>query len=161
MKMKWFDWKKIRRFDWRYVLIEIFIIFTGVYGAFLLNNYRVKQQKEDMRKEYYQLFLYSLDDLAKETSHLKSAIDSLIKKTQSGTGVVLPGNPFIFKENKFAIRTAFSGKQFQVFGAEFLMDLSEGSNLITLVEDRIKILNKEIRNYRLNKYSTDNFKNGI
>lgn len=147
--------------DWIRSFVELVIIFVGVYGAFLLNNYRVEQERENLRKEYYQLFLYSLKDLANESTDVKSKIDSLINKSRIGKDIALPDHPFIFKENKFVIRSAFSGKQFQVFGSKFLMDLSEGSNLITLVESRIKILNKEIRNYKLNKYSTDDFKNGI
>lgn len=134
-----------RRFgeiNWRTVLLELFIVFVGVYGAFLLNSYRESKEEERARIVYYETFLQELTVFSLQLQQVSGTLDSLIRYYE--TRIEAGEKPELrvireldFTSNMFIIRSAFSDRNFGAVGQEYLRNLSAGSNLITQLEKRI------------------------
>lgn len=58
-------------FDWKNPLIELLIVFIGIYGAFALNNWNNSRQERDQEKKY----------LTNIYSEVLQDIESLINNT--------------------------------------------------------------------------------
>lgn len=42
----------MKKFDWKIIIVELLIVFIGVYGAFVLNNYRQGIEDDKARLKY-------------------------------------------------------------------------------------------------------------
>lgn len=157
MKLDWFDWKKIRQFDWKYVLIEMLIIFTGVYGAFVLNSYRQQNQQQEAQLKFMYSFRADLKKMNQQTARLIKGVQSTIKQVKQSKPGDLPYNRRLALPNSLLIiKAAYKGKNFEALETSFLVSMEFGANLIKLIEKRFNILDEEVRTFIL--YKEDNAK---
>ena len=65
--------QKIRNYDWKKLFFELVVVFLGVTAGFLLNNWRLDQQNEQLEKKYMNGFL---EDVNTNITDLETAIES-------------------------------------------------------------------------------------
>lgn len=62
------------------VIIELFIVFLGVYTAFMLDDYKSQKQKEKKKMQIYTHFFNIAEQSENEINIIASAIDSSVNK---------------------------------------------------------------------------------
>ena len=83
-------------------LIELLIVFAGVYGAFVLSEYKENRQKDERKNQIYQALLREINSVSKDAQHIgtalskyKAKLDSLIaEKKMPRLGSFM--NPIVF-----------------------------------------------------------------
>lgn len=138
--------------DWIRSFVELIIIFIGVYGAFLLNNYRQQNLTEQVQLKYYQTFLADLQSLQNKTDKLISQVETMIDEVETAESDALPYNRHLTLPNtSFIIKSAYESNNFRSLSTGYLINIEGGSNLIKHIERRFQILDEEVRNYILFK----------
>lgn len=66
-------------------LIELLIVFAGVYGAFVLSEYKENRQKNERKNQIYEALLREINSVSRDAQHIgtelskyKAKLDSLI-----------------------------------------------------------------------------------
>ncbi len=141
------------------LLPELIIIFIGVYGAFLLDSYKNQRQELKYQKDYFSSFLLEIKDLGQSTAQLATQIDTMIALLDSQENVEhIYQRGLQLTHNQFLIQSAFINTNFSTIGPDFLVNLEYGANLMSLIENRFKILDEESRRYAIYETKSPNFR---
>ncbi len=136
--------------DWFRSFVELVIIFVGVYGAFLLNNYRQQNQTEEAQLKYYQTFLEDLQWFEQRTEGLTGQVQNTIEKVEAAEPDALPYNrKLAFPNSLFIVSSAYEGKNFESLTISYLISIEVGTNLIKRIERRFQILDEAVRTHIL------------
>ena len=131
------------------LISELIIVFIGVYGAFMVNNYQNEFKDNRVRHDYFVTFLAELDNFYNSASQLNTKMSNYLKEFEEAvTNNQKPKlivNNFFFFSNTFVIGAAFNGDYFSAIGSDFLSSISRGTSLI-------KAINQKIADYNRNTY---------
>jgi len=61
--------KRYSQYIFRY-FIELLIVFAGVYGAFVLSEYKENRQKDERKNQIYEALLREIDSVSKDARHI-------------------------------------------------------------------------------------------
>lgn len=141
--------KKIsRNRSWKFLLLELMVVFIGVYGAFYLTTLREEAVERRNRVNYYETFLLNLDDLYTKAVSAKNEVDSLRSELANNRDYRISLNRSIdFTNNMLIVRSGFESENFTTIGKDYLASLDRGSNLISVIEKRADILEAETRKF--------------
>ena len=142
------------KLHWKRLLVELLVVFIGVYAAFWLNSYREEEHQREIQKKYYQSFKSELSRISQHSKMIASATDTLhnhySKAIARGERPSLKVHPELdFPINMFIIRSAFNQQHFESIGTDYLVNISWGSNLITLLEKRLNLFQEKSRDLML------------
>lgn len=131
---------------WRFLLLEMIIVFIGVYGAFYLTTLREEEIDRRNQVNYYKTFLLNLEDLQSSAVAIKTEVDSLLAEQESAQPSKIRLVRVIdFTNNMLIVRSGFEAENFTTIGTDYLASLDRGSNLISMIEKRANILEEETR----------------
>jgi hypothetical protein len=140
--------KIIQNRSWKFLLLELLVVFIGVYGAFYLTTLREEAVERRNRVNYYETFLLNLDDLYAKAVSAKEEVDSLRSELANNPDYEISLNRSIdFTNNMLIVRSGFESENFTTIGKEYLSSLDRGSNLISVIEKRVDILEAETRKF--------------
>ena len=155
--------KIIQNRSWKFLLLELLVVFIGVYGAFYLTTLREEAVERRNRVNYYETFLLNLDDLYTKAVSAKERVDSLRNQLATNPDSEISINRSIdFTNNMLIVRSGFESENFTTIGKDYLASLDRGSNLISVIEKRVDILESETRKFLIYGEGNDGqFKSGI
>lgn len=131
---------------WRFLLLEMIIVFIGVYGAFYLTTLREEEIDRRNQVNYYKTFLLNLEDLQKSAVAIRGEVDSLLFEQESTPpSEIRLVRAIDFTNNMLIVRSGFESDNFTTIGKDYLASLDRGSNLISMIEKRANILEEETR----------------
>ncbi|MEQ9089437.1 MAG: hypothetical protein RIE52_00015 [Balneola sp.] len=140
--------KIIQNRSWKFLLLELFVVFIGVYGAFYLTTLREEAVERRNRVNYYETFLLNLDDLYTKAVSAKEEVDSLRNELANNPDYQISLSRSIdFTNNMLIVRSGFESENFTTIGKDYLSSLDRGSNLISVIEKRVDILEAETRKF--------------
>jgi len=140
--------KIIQNRSWKFLLLELFVVFIGVYGAFYLTTLREEAVERRNRVNYYDTFLLNLDDLYTKAVSAKEEVDSLRSELANNPDYQISVSRSIdFTNNMLIVRSGFESENFTTIGKDYLSSLDRGSNLISVIEKRVDILEAETRKF--------------
>lgn len=140
--------KIIQNRSWKFLLLELFVVFIGVYGAFYLTTLREEVVERRNRVNYYETFLLNLNDLYAKAVSAKEEVDSLRSELANNPDHQIALNRSIdFTNNMLIVRSGFESENFTTIGKDYLASLDRGSNLISVIEKRADILEAETRKF--------------
>ncbi|MEQ8447861.1 MAG: hypothetical protein RH805_00015 [Balneola sp.] len=140
--------KIIQNRSWKFLLLELFVVFIGVYGAFYLTTLREEVVERRNRVNYYETFLLNLNDLYAKAVSAKEEVDSLRSELANNPDHQIALNRSIdFTNNMLIVRSGFESENFTTIGKDYLASLDRGSNLISVIEKRVDILEAETRKF--------------
>ncbi|XWN36762.1 MAG: hypothetical protein ROO71_12470 [Balneola sp.] len=140
--------KFIQNRSWKFLLLELFVVFLGVYGAFYLTTLREEAVERRNRVNYYETFLLNLDDLYTKAVSVKEEVDSLRNELANNPDHQISLSRSIdFTNNMLIVRSGFESENFTTIGKDYLSSLDRGSNLISVIEKRVDILEAETRKF--------------
>lgn len=128
--------KRIARY-----LIELLVVFAGVYGAFMLNQHQEEKKLRVIKYNYYQGFLSEVTGINRMTAQLKVRVDSILHyyetEIEAGKRPQLKVHALDFTTNMFILRSAFDSDHFSSVGSGYVANISSGSNLISLLDRKV------------------------
>lgn len=132
----------MKKIPWRNILGELLIVFVGVSGAFVLNNYRDGLAERHQQEVFYQSFLKDIQNLRArsgafegELKEFLAAYDSALAEGQN-PNLQVPSD-WEFRTNLFIISSAFTESQLAILDTRFASSLSMGSDLIAMIQNRL------------------------
>ncbi|SDM58591.1 hypothetical protein SAMN05421823_11647 [Catalinimonas alkaloidigena] len=147
----------------RGILLDLVVVFVGVYAAFYLSNLKEERTAEQVRRNYYQSFVYELQDISAQAKRLQVVIDTTVQsyETRMARGE-RPRLDFFYRidftQNYFIVRSAFNEEHFTTVGSAYLRNISSGSNLIALIDKRVEAYQADCRRLlRFEAYDPDRF----
>ena len=143
MKSIWNKGKKL--------LLELFIVFLGVYLAFQLNNYKENIALNKLKNNYYTLILSEFQANLREISYAENGIKDYLNKLKSD--IVEKETPKIkslksidLENNMLVLKSAFENGYLENINPKYISNLSIGSNSLTRVSKLIDKYNYSIDN---------------
>ena len=138
---------KVQR-GWKFLIVELLVVFIGVYGAFYLSTLQEEKRDRMNRVNYYKTFMLNLDDLYAGATRVKTEVDSAIVLMQNNPGSPIRLNRNIdFTSNMLIVRGGFESENFTTIGQDYLASLDRGSNLISIISKRCNYLEEETRKF--------------
>ena len=142
-------------------LIELLIVFAGVYGAFLLSEYKENRQKDERKNQIYEALFREINSVSKDAQHFgtelskyKARYDSLIaEKKMPRLGSFT--NPILFTPHVWEATIQSDG--LSLLEVSTIEKLSEfygyTQHLVTLIEEfRGRTQSFILFNYDKDKY---------
>jgi hypothetical protein len=141
---------RLFRLHWRRLLSELLVVFIGVYGAFMLNNFREERHERQVRLNYFNSFKAELISIAGFTKNLAAATDTLHTRYQSAIQrgerpLLRVHQEVLYPVNMLIIRSAFNERHFEAIGSKYVVNISNGSNFISLLHQRAELFQNKSR----------------
>lgn len=137
-------WKNIKN-----LIVELFIVFLGVFIAFQLNNYKEEIDSRKLKKNYYLLILDEFQSNLEEISHAKEQIIIYLNNLKSN--IVKKENPKIeslksidIENNMLVLKSGFENGYLENINPKYISSMSRGSNYLTSVAKLIDNYNNSI-----------------
>lgn len=145
---------RLFRLSWKRLLSELLVVFIGVYGAFMLNNYREERHAEQVRLTYFNSFKAELVSIRNFTKTLAATSDTLHSRYQRAIekGERLPlavHQELYYPVNMLVIRSAFNEQHFEAIGSKYVEKISNGANIISLLQQRLDLFQDKSRDLLL------------
>lgn len=145
---------RLFRLHWRRLLSELLVVFIGVYGAFMLNSYREERHARQVRLNYFNSFKAELISISNFTRNLSATTDTLHNRYQQA--IAKEERPLLrvhseihYPVNMFIIRSAFNEEHFEAIGSKYVVNISNGSNIISLLQQRVDLFQDKSRDLML------------
>lgn len=135
----------------RTILLDLLIVFIGVFMAFQLSAYREEESEKKLRLNFYKSFEAELKTVNKELTDLIKELDYNIQKFDSGALInekpVLGYNQKInfFYQKPYIVESAFNSGNFRTLHYDLLSNISGGSNLFYMLNNKIVNYNKRVK----------------
>ncbi len=152
----------LKNTSWKFLLLELFVVFIGIYGAFYLTTLREEQVARDNRVNYYKTFMLNLDGLYSQATKVKAKVDTiLVQMDEDPDYTITIDRDINFTKNMLIVRSGFESENFTTIGQEYLASLDRGSDLISMIQKRADTIEEETRKYQIygNKSSEEAFRN--
>ena len=126
-------------------LFEFFIVFLGVYLAFLFTDYQDAHRERQIRIKYYDSLIFEFEGfyqhLQSEESKLLKAME-VVKQIKAGNEPKIALMDFHYLYNGIAVRTAFNSQNFQAIDHGLLKSIIGGIYLLEKLEGNIERFNQ-------------------
>jgi hypothetical protein len=138
-------WNKSKR-----LLLELFIVFLGVFLAFQLNNYKEDKVAEALKMDYYTLILYEFEANNREINFAMETIDQYLAqikaaKEKQTPSKIQPLGGIDLENNMLVIKSAFENGHLENLDSRYVSNLSLGSNALTRLSKAIDQYNLSVR----------------
>lgn len=134
-------------------LLELFIVFIGVYGAFELNRYQEGLREERIKESYFKSFRSELSELSGKIRRSIKLIDSRIAEIDSATAKGQRFNPrplnLYFDPQMLITRAGFNDDVFTQLGAGLSTSLSGGFDNVRTVSQMSSDFNTKCNSHLL------------
>ena len=151
---------RLRNLKWGNMVLELLVVFVGVFGAFQLDSYQSNRQEVKNQITYFKAFELVLDRYLRSSQSLKADVDSLAKVVASDPTAHIDFLPALdFTNSIYIVEAVFTSDRFSGIGSEFMMNLELGANQIKVLEQRVSELRKNINQAKiLEKIETSVFR---
>ncbi|WP_196139219.1 hypothetical protein [Aliikangiella sp. G2MR2-5] len=126
-------------------LFEFFIVFLGVYLAFLFTDYQEALREKKIRIKYYESLIFEFEGfnmhLKAEGKKLEESM-KLVKRLKAGEQPALELTDFYYLYNGIAVRTAFHSENFAAIDQGLLKSIIGGIYQLELLEKKINRMNE-------------------
>lgn len=138
----------LKNTSWKFLLLELFVVFIGIYGAFYLTTLREEQVARDNRVNYYKTFMLNLDGLYSQATKVKAKVDTILVHMDVDPDYTITIDREInFTKNMLIVRSGFEAENFTTIGQEYLASLDRGSDLISMIQKRADTIEEETRKF--------------
>ncbi len=150
----------LQRINWKHLMMELLVVFIGVYGAFQLDSYRSSREDLKNRITYFKAFELILDNYLQTVNILKTDIDTILDDLNSNSNAELRYlHDLDFTNTIYIVQSVFSSDRFSGVHSEFMMNLEIGANIIRNLEERIKGFRQTVNHAKMNGISqSDEFR---
>ena len=126
-------------------LFELFIVFIGVYGAFVLNNYQQREREQKIRESYFVSFRSELRQLIGSIRQTENRINNEIEALEKYTDS-LKKQPFFpltlnFKQSLLITQAGFNDDVFIQLSQDLALSLTGGYDFVKSLEQRAERFN--------------------
>ena len=143
-RKKLFD--RIRSAKWGSFLIDLIIVFVGVYGAFQMDSYRSDKEDIKNRITYFETFESMLDQYLYRSKELNTSINSILTEVKSNPDKKIDFvHDFDFTNSIYIVESVFSSDRFAGVDSRFMRNLESGGNVIKAIEYRVNSLRDAVR----------------
>lgn len=152
------SWHKVKN-----LLLELFIVFLGVFLAFQLNNYKEKITSNELKNNYYHLILHEFQANYEEISYVRKNLEEYVEKLKLGiqnkeTPKIETLNSVDLENNMLVLKSAFQNGHLENINPEYITHLSLGSNSFTRVAKLVDRYKRGIDNVLIeNDWNNDLF----
>ena len=137
---------RVNSIPWRNLLLELLVVFVGVFAAFWFESYREAKAERAHKVIYFNAFLLELEKLQANTENLKKDIDGMIELHRAKPETVIEFHHQLdFTNTIYIVESAFYNDNFSGIHSEFMMNLEFGANQIKRLDKRLDELRQEIR----------------
>ncbi|MCW8878655.1 MAG: hypothetical protein OQK04_15225 [Kangiellaceae bacterium] len=126
-------------------LFEFFIVFLGVYLAFLFTDYQEALREKKIRIKYYESLIFEFEGFYK---HLQDEGEKLeqamlfVNRLKAGEQPNLAITDFYYLYHGIAVKTAFNSQNFEAIDEGLLKSIIGGVYQLELLEKKIKRINQ-------------------
>lgn len=127
-------------------LFEIFIVFLGVYLAFLLTDYQESLRERDIRVQHYEslaLELRLLANVLKFEENKLHAHMKVVEEINQGNRPRIPPSDLLFVYTGSLVESAFNSRHFEALDSDIVREIIQGSFGLKLLEEQIDSFNKK------------------
>ena len=127
-------------------LFEFFIVFLGVYLAFVLTDYQEDQRERDIRIRHYENFAVELAALAEMLEFEKIKLDAHMKvvdEIAQGTRPHIPPSDLLFVDATALRDAAFNSRHFEALDSEIVQQIITGSFGVAFLKARVESFNEK------------------
>ena len=127
-------------------LFEIFIVFLGVYLAFLLTDYQESLRERDIRVQHYEslaLELRMVANMLKLEEEKLHAHMKVVEEINQGNRPRIPPSDLLFVYTGALVDSAFNSRHFEALDSDIIREIVQGSFGLKLLEKRIDSFNNK------------------
>ena len=144
--------RSIKSVKWSNLILELLIVFIGVYGAFQLDAYHTKKAELKNNIKYYQAFEEMLENYAAHTQNLLDKVEGLQSQFQQDPGVEIEFiHDFDFTNTIYIVESVFSSDRFSGVEAGFMANLELGANLIKSIQSESQYFASFVNEAKINQ----------
>ncbi len=126
---------------------EFFIVFLGVYLAFLFSDYQEEMKNREVRAKYYATlifeFRYFSKHLEQENIKLETYIE-LLEEIDQGKQPDLIAPDLYYLYSGLVVKAAFDGENFESLDEDILQSIIRGSLLLEALKNKIARFNQKL-----------------
>ena len=126
-------------------LFEFFIVFFGVYLAFLFTDYQDDLRDKKIRIKYYSALIHEFEVFAKhlieEETKLLKYLD-VVDQIEAGGQPQLISTDLYYLYNGITVRAAFNSKNFEAIDEDLLMSIIGGIYQLEILEKKIESISQ-------------------
>ncbi|MYF01469.1 MAG: hypothetical protein F4227_00380, partial [Gammaproteobacteria bacterium] len=111
-------------------MFEFFIVFLGVYLAFLLTGFQEDVRERDIRVQHYENFVIELGTLAEMLKLEKPKLDKHMKVVEEiarGNRPNIPPSDLFFVYSASIRDAAFNSRHFEALDSDIVRQIIDGS----------------------------------
>ncbi|MYD46448.1 MAG: hypothetical protein F4W92_08860 [Gammaproteobacteria bacterium] len=138
--------KRVTKLELFKYLFEFFIVFLGVYLAFVLTGYQENQRERDIRIQHYENFAVELGILVESLEEEKRKLDKHLKvvdEIAQGNRPDIPPSDLIFVYKGSLVDAAFNSRHFEALDAKIVRQIILGSFGLALLEAQVESFNEK------------------
>jgi len=140
------------------ILIELLIVFIGVYLAFQLNNYKEEGENQRIRNNYYKVLSKEFEQTAQNINQVVNqlkAVASLIEAKEKPQLSKI--QRLDLSDNMYVLRSAFNSGYFENIDPKYINNIGKGAKHLDKVSNLLTNYNNKIQNVLI----ANNFENSI
>ncbi|MEL6562707.1 MAG: hypothetical protein AAFQ94_31350 [Bacteroidota bacterium] len=139
------------------LLLDLLIVFIGVFLAFQLSAYREGNDVKKSRLNYYKAFRAEIKSVNVELTGIIAELDRQISRFHSDSLILQ--KPLLAYNNKinvvsqkpYIIESAFNSGNFRNLRYDLLASISGGSNLFIVLDEKIEDYNRRVKDLTYNR----------
>lgn len=127
------------------ILIELLIVFVGVYLAFQLNNFKEEKEKASIKNNYYRVLANEFESTANNLKQVSSQLNEFISLIESGKEPsLLNVQKLDLNDNMYILKSAFNSGYFENIDSKYINNIARGSNYLTKVATLLDNYNRRV-----------------
>lgn len=133
-------------------LFELFVVFLGVYLAFLATDYQEELSDRAIRVKYYDSLIREFQGLVAHLDHEDRKLQAhlaVIEEIDAGNRPHIPASDLTYIYPGAVVAAAMEGENFASLDSRILNSIIGGRPGLTLLEEQIRILNQLTANVLL------------
>lgn len=133
------------------IVLELFIVFIGVYLAFQLNNYKENLNTKKIKNNYYKVLLKDFNSNLQDIQNAKKQITLFISEIDSGKKPnFIKLNRVDLSNNLFLLKSAFNSGYLENIDSKYIQNINNGSNHLVKVAKFMDNYNNSINTVLIN-----------
>lgn len=127
------------------LLLELAVVFIGVYLAFLLTDYQEELEKQDIRVKFFESLIFEFETvvyhLDEEERNMLTHL-STMEKISQGTQPRIPARSLYYPVPGLVVAAAFDGRNFESLTTETIVNIVEATPYLESLKQKINTFNE-------------------
>lgn len=127
------------------LLLELAVVFIGVYLAFLLTDYQEELEKQDIRVKFFESLIFEFETVVKyldeEERNMLTHL-STMEKISQGTQPRIPARSLYYPVPGLVVAAAFDSRNFESLTTETIVNIVEATPYLESLKQKINTFNE-------------------